>query len=51
MHGGYHTWARVPLLVYRDPYPIAPHTIAWLVLSIVGAWLFVRELKEPCAGA
>jgi len=41
-----HTWASVPLLVYKDTYPIAPHTIAWFVLSIAGAVMYVRILKR-----
>jgi hypothetical protein len=40
-----HAWGSVPLLVYRRPYPIAPHTIVWALLTIVGAWLFVRCLR------
>lgn len=39
----YHSWGGIPLPVYREPYPIAPHTIAWFVLTIVGAVLFVRH--------
>jgi hypothetical protein len=37
-----HPWASVPLLVYRKPYPLAPHTVAWGILSVVGAILFWR---------
>jgi hypothetical protein len=40
------TWAHVQLFVYRKPYPIAPHTIAWAIASIVGAIMFFR-----CAGS
>ncbi len=40
-----HTWARIPLLVYKEPYPLAPHTLVWAVLSILGAVLFFRCLK------
>lgn len=43
----YHTWGSVPLLVYRKPYPIAPHTIAWIVMTILGAVIFVRCLRRP----
>jgi Domain of unknown function (DUF4184) len=43
----YHTWARVPLLVYAEPYPIAPHTLSWVAFSILGAWLFFRCLRAP----
>jgi hypothetical protein len=38
-------WAHVPLLVYRKPYPLAPHTILWFVLSVLGAVLFFRSLS------
>ena len=38
-------WARIPLLVYREPYPLAPHTIVWFVMSVLGAWLFFRCLR------
>lgn len=41
----YHAWGHVPLPGYRDPYPIAPHTISWVVFSIVGAWLFFVCLR------
>lgn len=36
------TWASVPLVIYRKPYPIAPHTIAWSFASVLGIVLFVR---------
>jgi hypothetical protein len=42
----YHSWGSVPLFVYRDAYPIAPHTIVWLALSVLGAWLFFRLLRR-----
>jgi hypothetical protein len=35
-----HAWTAVNVPVYREPYPIAPHTVVWAVLSIVGAVLF-----------
>jgi hypothetical protein len=41
----YHAWTSVPLLVYRTPYPLAPHTIVWALLTVLGAWLFVRTLR------
>lgn len=41
-----HQWGAVDLLVYEKPYPIAPHTLVWFVLSIVGAWLYVRLLRQ-----
>jgi hypothetical protein len=39
-------WGSVPLFVYRQPYPLAPHTIAWAVLSIAGAILFWRAVRR-----
>ncbi len=39
-------WARIPLFVYREPYPLAPHTIVWAILSVLGVVLFVRALKK-----
>jgi len=44
----YHAWGSIPLPVYREPYPLAPHTIAWITLTILGAVLFVRCLRKPC---
>ena len=41
----YHAWGSIPLPVYREPYPLAPRTVAWLVLTVAGAWLFVRCLR------
>lgn len=34
-------WFRVSAPGYPD-YPIGPHFVAWLGLSLVGAWLFLR---------
>jgi len=42
----YHSFFGIPLPVYREPYPFAPHTIAWLALTVLGAWLFVRYLRR-----
>ncbi|MFQ5503889.1 MAG: metal-dependent hydrolase [Planctomycetota bacterium] len=42
----YHEWGGIPLLVYPEPYPIAPHTLAWCVLTALGIWLFVRCLRR-----
>ncbi|MHC4550792.1 MAG: DUF4184 family protein [Planctomycetota bacterium] len=42
----YHAWGGIPVPVYREPYPFAPHTIAWIALSILGAVLFVRTLRR-----
>jgi hypothetical protein len=43
----YHTWFRVPLPFYEAPYPFAPHTVAWCILSVVGAVLFFRAPANP----
>jgi hypothetical protein len=32
----------VSLPVYREPYPLAAHTIAWALVSVLGTVLFVR---------
>lgn len=42
----YHEWGNIPLFVYREPYPFAPHTIVWILMTIVGAVLFVRCLRR-----
>jgi hypothetical protein len=42
----YHAWGSIPLPLYRDPYPLAPHTVAWVVFSIVGVILFIRCLRR-----
>ena len=42
----YHAWGSIPLPVYREPYPFAPHTIAWFTLTIIGAVAFVRCLRK-----
>lgn len=42
----YHAWGFVPLPLYREPYPFAPHTIAWIVLTLVGAAAFFRCLRD-----
>jgi hypothetical protein len=39
-------WTRIELPFYREPYPIAPHTIAWFGMSILGVVLFVRYLRR-----
>lgn len=41
-----HQWGAVDLLVYEEPYPIAPHTLVWFVLSVLGAWLYVHLLRQ-----
>lgn len=46
----YHAWGEVDLPVYREPYPLAPHTACWVALTILGAVLFVRCLRRPRAG-
>ena len=41
----YRTWGGIPLPFYRELYPIAPHTVAWFALTLVGAALFVWCLR------
>ena len=43
-------WFHVPLLVYREPYPVAPHTLVWLVLTTLGIVLFVRAVRRTLPG-
>jgi len=38
-------WGSISLPTYREPYPLAPHTVAWVLLSVLGAVLFVRCLR------
>lgn len=47
--GWWHTeWFGIDFPWYREPYPFAPHTVVWCVLSIIGAWLFLRPmLRKP----
>jgi hypothetical protein len=34
-------WASIELFVYDEPYPVGPHLLVWVVLSVVGAlWYF-----------
>lgn len=44
-----HSWGAVDLLVYEEPYPIAPHTLVWFALSVLGAVLYVRLLRQRAA--
>ena len=44
-------WASVNLFVYKEPYPIALHTVFWAVASILGIVLFVRCLRRPATSA
>lgn len=46
-----HRWGAVDLLVYENPYPIAPHTLVWFVLSVGGALSYVRLLRRRAATA
>ena len=36
----YERWFEIPLPFYERPYPFAPHTVMWCVLSIVGGLLY-----------
>jgi hypothetical protein len=44
-----HPWGSVSLLVYKQPYPLAPHTIAWGVFTVLGAVLFWRYTRRELA--
>ena len=38
----YARWWEVPLLGYRSPYPVGPHVLVWIFLSILGIVLLCR---------
>lgn len=43
-----HAWTHVALPIYREPYPIAPHWVSWLLFTVGGAisfWWCVRPRK------
>lgn len=40
----YVKWADMPLPFYRTPYPLGPHALVWIMLSIIGTILFFRML-------
>jgi hypothetical protein len=42
-------WFEIPLFVYRKPYPIGVHFVAWTIMSVVGVWLFVRCVRRSHA--
>jgi len=42
----YHSWGEIPLPFYREPYPFAPHTISWILMTVLGAVLFFRCLRK-----
>ena len=42
----YHAWGSIPLPLYREPYPLAPHTVVWCALTVLGVVLFVRCLRS-----
>jgi len=41
----YVKWAGISLPFYRTPYPLGPHALAWIMLTIIGAVLFFRLLS------
>lgn len=45
----YTAWFRVPLPLYKNPYPIGPHFVVWIFLGILGAWMLFRPVlrKRP----
>lgn len=42
----YVPYRSVKLPIYREPYPLAPHFVVWVFLSIAGIVLFVREVRR-----
>ncbi len=40
-------WTHVALPIYKEPYPIAPHWISWLLFTIGGAVSFVICVRRP----
>jgi hypothetical protein len=42
----YDSWATLTLPFYHEPYPLAPQTIAWFVLTVIGAIVFVRCVRR-----
>ena len=41
------TWLRVPLPFYATPYPIGPHFVSWVALSVIGAhWLLKPAYRK-----
>jgi hypothetical protein len=43
-----HAWASVPVFVYKRPYPLAPHTIAWFLATVLGAVLQTSLVWAVC---
>ena len=43
----YQSWGGIPVFAYHEPYPVGPHFVAWLVLSAVGAVMFVLCFRRP----
>ncbi len=41
-----HAWTSVDVLVYEEPYPIAPHFLSWAVFSVLGVLLFIRAVSR-----
>ncbi len=44
-------WTSVELFVYDEPYPIGVHFVGWLLLSVIGAIVYVRIVKRARAEA
>jgi hypothetical protein len=40
-------WFRFPLPFYENPYPIGPHFVSWLALSVLGAWWLLKPVFRP----
>jgi hypothetical protein len=41
-----HRWSEVNVYVYAKPYAIAPHSLVWGALSVLGIVLFVRSVRR-----
>jgi membrane-bound metal-dependent hydrolase YbcI (DUF457 family) len=40
-------WCELPLPFYSSPYPIGPHFVVWVALSVVGAVMLFRGARRP----
>jgi len=40
----YTAWTRLPVPGYRNPYPVGPHLMVWVGLSLIGAYLLFRPV-------
>ena len=45
----YITWFEVTLPFFGEPYPVGPHVVAWIILTLAGTYLFVRFFTPEAA--